>query len=69
MRQGLRALLEGTLGCSIVGEAATGQEVIALTQQHQPDVLVVDLAMPDTSGLQVIRRVNVDVPSTRMVVS
>jgi DNA-binding NarL/FixJ family response regulator len=68
VRQGLRALLEGTLGCSIVGEAATGQAAIALTQQHRPDVLVVDLVMPDISGLQVIRRVNVDVPPTRMVV-
>jgi DNA-binding NarL/FixJ family response regulator len=55
--RGLRALLDGQYGFTVVGEAADGLKVTGLVERLQPDVLVVDLMMPGLSGLDVTRRV------------
>ncbi len=57
VRQGLRALLAAEPGYSVVGEAADGPAAVRLVEQLRPAVLVVDLMMPGSSGLEVIRRV------------
>jgi len=56
VRQGLRALLEGA-GWRVVGEASNGLEALELTHRHHPDVLIVDIVMPQLNGLEVARRV------------
>lgn len=56
LRQGLKLLLEGQPDIEVVGEARTGTEAIALTQQLIPDVVVLDISMPDTDGLQTCRQ-------------
>jgi DNA-binding NarL/FixJ family response regulator len=68
VRQGLRTLLEATLPCSIVGEAADGRATVELVERTRPTVLVVDMRMPELSGLEVIRRVHSISPQTRIVV-
>ena len=55
VRRGLRSLLEDT-GLSVVAEASDGLEAIRLTEQHKPDLLIVDIAMPKLSGLEVTAR-------------
>jgi two-component system response regulator NreC len=55
VRRGLRSLLEEA-GFSVVAEAADGLEAIRLTEQHRPDVLIVDIAMPRLSGIEVAAR-------------
>jgi DNA-binding NarL/FixJ family response regulator len=65
---GLRALLKTEPDLSVVGEAMDGPEAVALTERLRPDVLVLDLMMPGLSGLEVLGRVGLQSPETRVVV-
>ena len=56
-RQGLRALLESYDDFEIVGEATNGSETVLMTQQHLPDVLLLDVSMPGLSGFDVLRQI------------
>jgi two-component system response regulator NreC len=68
VRQGLRALLKAESGLVVAGEAANGVETLRLMDQLLPDVLVLDLMMPNLDGFQVIRQVTRKHPQTRIVV-
>jgi two-component system, NarL family, response regulator NreC len=68
LRDGLRSLLESEDDLVVIAEAGTGQEAIALTQEHQPDVIVMDLGLPDMSGLEVIRTIRESNKESRIVV-
>jgi DNA-binding NarL/FixJ family response regulator len=67
IREGLRTVLAGEGDWLVVGEAADGMEAMALAEQLQPDVLIVDLMLPSLSGLEVIREVARRVKRTRIV--
>jgi DNA-binding NarL/FixJ family response regulator len=54
-RDGLRSLLEAQEGFRVIGEAADGTEAVKLTKQLQPDILLLDVAMPRCSGLEALR--------------
>lgn len=54
-REGLRRLLESESGFEVVGEAADGAEAVSMTPQFNPDVLLLDLAMPRVPGLEALR--------------
>jgi DNA-binding NarL/FixJ family response regulator len=56
-RDGLRSLLSSTIEIEVVGEAATGAEVVDLAASLQPDVIVMDLHMPELNGIEATRRV------------
>ncbi len=56
-RDGLRRLLEAEPGFTVVGEAGSGREAIEMVARHAPDVLLLDLAMPDGTGLDVLRAI------------
>jgi DNA-binding NarL/FixJ family response regulator len=68
VRQGLVALLKVVDGLEVVGEAADGVEAIAQFRKHQPDVTLIDLRMPQLSGVEVIQRVRADAPQARFIV-
>src|SRR5512135_3004690 len=68
IRRGLRQLLEAERGLSVVGEAEDGLQVIRLAEKLRPDVILLDLMMPNLNGLEVIRTVRHRVPNTRMIV-
>lgn len=55
VRQGIRGVLEEAEGLEVVGEAANGDEALALTEAHHPDVVVLDVTMPGKTGLEVAR--------------
>lgn len=57
-RSGLRALLSSTEGIEIVGEAVEGSEAVAMTEQAQPDVVLMDLRMPVMNGIEATRRIH-----------
>lgn len=68
VRQGLGSLLKAEPDFNVVGEANDGLEAVRLTERLQPDVLLVDLAMPGLGGLEVIRQVNKRFPQIHIIV-
>ncbi|MDP7253127.1 MAG: response regulator transcription factor [Planctomycetota bacterium] len=52
VREGLRCLLENQDGFEIVGEAEDGRAVVDLAKQHQPDVILMDIGMPNMNGIE-----------------
>ncbi|MFG3685244.1 response regulator [Micromonospora sp. NPDC047740] len=70
VRAGFRVLLERAPDIEVVAEAADGDEAIALTRAHRPDVALMDIRMPGTDGLTATRRILADgrLPGVRVVV-
>ena len=68
VRQGIRALLEAEPDFRIVGEASNGLEACKLVEDLQPDVLLVDVSMPDLNGIEVTRQVTRRSPRTRVAI-
>ena len=68
LREGLRLLLEGEADMVVVSEAGTGQDAIRLALELHPDVIVMDLGLPDGSGIDVIQEIHSQEPSMRFVV-
>jgi len=67
-REGLRKLLENAEDVEIVGEAPNGNECVRLLDKLKPDVLLLDLRMPEKDGLSVLENVNFDALQTRVIV-
>jgi len=69
VRQGLRALLEMESDIEAVGEAVNGLEAVEMAKELRPDVVVLDLAMPQLNGLEAARRIlRLDDPCPRVLV-
>ena len=68
VRQGLRALLEAEQDIVVVGEADTGRLAVQLTAKLQPDVVVMDIAMPMLNGLEATRQIIKETPSAKVLV-
>jgi two-component system response regulator NreC len=68
VRRGVRALLEGEPDITVVGEAADGLEALEQVMHLLPDVLVLDLVLPDISGLAVLKQLRDRHVATRVVV-
>jgi two-component system response regulator NreC len=66
VRKGLRLLLESA-GMTVVADAADGRETIALCEQHTPDVVVMDVAMPTLNGIEAARQISAKMPQTAIV--
>lgn len=67
VRLALRAVLEEA-GIDVVGEAAGGVDAVRMAEELRPDVLVLDMRMPDLSGVQVCRQLSQSTPDVRIVV-
>jgi DNA-binding NarL/FixJ family response regulator len=67
VRTGLRMLLESHTDLKIVGEASNGAEALELCELLHPDVVVMDLILPDTSGIEITRRIKQSLPQVNVV--
>jgi DNA-binding NarL/FixJ family response regulator len=68
VRRGVRALLESQRGWKVCGEAATGSEAVEKARRLRPDVVVLDIAMPELNGFEGARRILESVPRTRVLI-
>jgi len=67
LRQGLRTLLEQENGIQVVGEANNGRTSVKLADELAPDVVIMDVAMPDLNGIDATRRITEAEPNTRVL--
>jgi len=68
LREGVAAVLEDQPDMTLVAEAANGREAIESFRQHRPDVTLMDLRMPDMSGIKAIAAIREEFPSARIIV-
>jgi DNA-binding NarL/FixJ family response regulator len=64
VREAIRAFLNEYGGISVVGDAATGREAIELANQLKPDVVLIELLMPDMDGVEVIHKIKPPGPTS-----
>lgn len=68
LRQGLVSIINRTATMHVVGEASTGHEALELFRQHQPDITLMDLRMPEMDGVEAITRIRQDFLTARIIV-
>jgi two-component system response regulator NreC len=67
VRKGLRLLLESQADFEVIADACDGRETVALAEQHQPDVVVLDVAMPILNGIEAARQISAKFPQVAIV--
>jgi two-component system, NarL family, response regulator NreC len=67
MRSGLRLVIERTTGSTVVGEADDGRQAVALAEQLRPDVIVMDIGMPNLNGVEAARQITEAHPEIAIV--
>ncbi len=67
VRIGIRTLLANSSGIKIIGEGATAAEALEQTTKLRPDVVLLDVRLPDGTGVEVCRKIKADHPDTRVV--
>jgi len=67
-REGIIALLSADESIHVTGEASTGQELVPLIEAHHPHVVIIDISLPDMSGLEIIKKYMRKFPDTKFIV-
>jgi DNA-binding NarL/FixJ family response regulator len=68
IRRGLKELLTSRSGWEVCAEAKTGREAVMLAEQLKPDVVVMDISMPDLNGLEAARKIRKSLPKTEILI-
>ena len=67
MREGLCCLLEKRLGVKVVAEAENGRKTVRLCRELKPDVVIIDIAMPDLNGIEATRQIVNELPGIKVI--
>jgi len=67
LREGLRALLSSTPNLEVIGEAENGRAAVQCVQNMEPDLVLMDLSMPKTCGMDAIREIKKQFPDTKIL--
>jgi DNA-binding NarL/FixJ family response regulator len=67
-REGVKALIGKTSDFQVVGEAATGEEALRTAKALKPDIVLMDISLPDQSGIDVTRQLRILFPDTRIII-
>ena len=68
MRRGVRTLLEPHPGWEICGEATTGREAVAKAEELKPNIVILDISMPDLNGVDAAKRIKKASPDTEVLI-
>jgi DNA-binding NarL/FixJ family response regulator len=68
VRDGIKALLMSTNDIDILGEASTGRECFEKIAVTPPDILILDISLPDTNGIEITRRITAEYPGMRVLI-
>jgi DNA-binding NarL/FixJ family response regulator len=68
MRRGIKTLLESHTGWEICGEARTGRDAVAKAETLKPDIVILDISMPDLNGVDAARRIRKISPDTELLI-
>ena len=68
LRAGLKMLINSAGGINVTGEAATGREAVESFKKNRPDIVVLDVTLPDLSGLEVARQIKKICPAAKILV-
>ena len=68
VREGIRTILEARSGWEICGEASTGQEAVRLTLALKPDIVIMDLTMPELSGIEATAQITAMDPTVKVLI-
>ena len=68
VRDGLNAVINDQADMEVIAEAANGKEAVDLALEHRPDVMLIDLRMPQLNGLETIQTIRTDWPQARIII-
>jgi DNA-binding NarL/FixJ family response regulator len=68
VRAGIRALVEGIEGITIVAEADNGRDAVALAKAHRPELVVMDISMRELNGIEATAQIRTELPQTRVLI-
>lgn len=66
-REGLRSMIEKHDDLEVVGDAETGRVAVRMATQLKPDIIIMDIAMPDLNGIEATSQIRANVPETRVI--
>ena len=67
IRDGLKTLVEKEAGMEVIAEAENGRKAIRLAQKHHPNVVIMDVTMPDMNGIEATRKIMEETPGVRVI--
>jgi DNA-binding NarL/FixJ family response regulator len=67
IREGIRSILENELHHNVIAQASNGREAITLAQKHKPDVVLLDITMPELNGIEATRQIVNEFPEIKII--